>query len=142
MEEFKERIKEFWNLPISLKAFYYLLFLTFGDSFFYYLRPIINAAGLSGVTDNILSLFWIVGIYFCFSLILKSIRLIDIVAYLAICSFYYLSPTIYPSSRLFVESSYLTFALHTFPFYFLALMLDFGRDKTMLILISKILKQL
>ena len=138
MEEFKERIRQFWNLPISLKAFYYLLFLTLGDSIFLYIRPIINAAGLSGFTDKVFILFWIIGIYFCLSLIFKSIRLIDIVAYLAICSFYYLSPTIYPSSRIFVENTYLTFALHTIPFYFLALMLDFKRDKTTLTIISKL----
>lgn len=138
MEGLKERIKQFWNLPISLKAFYYLLFLTLGDSFFLYIRPIINAAGLSGSADKVLSIFWIVGIYFCLSLIFKAIRLIDIVAYLAICSFYYLSPTFYPQTRFFVEETITIFALHTLPFYFLSLMIDFKRDKTTLTLISKL----
>ncbi len=137
MEDFKERIKLFWNLPISLKAFYYLLFLTFGLTFFDYIRPIINALGLSSSVDNIISIFWIVGIYFCLSLIFKTIRLIDIVGYLAICAFYYLSPTIYPFTRNFVESSFSLFAFQTLPFYFLALMIDFHRDKSALALISK-----
>ena len=138
MEEFKERIKEFWNLPISLKAFYYLLLLTLGNMIFYYIRPIINAAGLSTATDQIFTLLWIVGIYFSLSLLFKSLRLIDIVSYLAIISFYFLSPAIYPNTRFFVERTFSTFALHTFPFYFLALIIDFSRDKTALIIISKI----
>lgn len=138
MEELKERIKQFWNLPISLKAFYYLLFLTFGNNIFNYFRPIINDAGLSESADKIFSIFWIVGIYFCLSLIFKSIRLIDIVAYFALCSFYYLSPTIYPHTRLFVEETISAFALQVLPFYFLALMVDFRRDKTALTYISKL----
>ncbi len=138
MEELKERLKQFWNLPISLKAFYYLLFLTLGDTFFYYIRPIINTVGLSGLTDNIFSLFWIVGIYFCLSLIFKTIRLIDIVGYLAICSFYYLSPTIYPNTYFFVEDTFSFFALNVLPFYFLALMIDIHRDKSALTIISKL----
>lgn len=136
MEEFKEKLKAFWNLPISLKAYYYLLFLTFGNIFFYYLRPIINVAGMSQSADNVFTVFWIVGIYFSISLIIKTISLIDIVAYLAICSFYYLSPTIYPATRYFVDSTFSIFALQTFPLYFLALMLDFRRDKSALTVIS------
>jgi hypothetical protein len=138
MEQIKERIKQFWNLPISLKAFYYLLFLTIGESFFIFIRPILNSAGLSGSADNILSIFWIIGIYFCLSLIFKSIRLVDIVGYLAICSFYYLSPTIYPNTRLYVENTFSIFALQTLPFYILALLIDFHRDKTALTIISKL----
>lgn len=138
MEEFKERIKLFLNLPISLKAFYYLLFLTLGVTFFDYIRPIINAVGLSGSVDRIFPLFWIIGIYFCLSLIFKTIRLIDIVIYLAICAFYYLSPTIYPNTRYFVESTFSSFALSVFPFYFLALMIDYHRDKRALTIISKL----
>lgn len=138
MGEFKERIKQFWNLPISLKAFYYLLFLTLGNTIFYYIRPIINAAGLSGSTENIFTIIWIVGIYFCLSLIFKTIRLIDIVAYLAICAFYYLSPAIYPNTRFFVERTFTLFAFQTFPFYFLALIIDFNRDKAILTIISKL----
>ena len=138
MEKLKERIKIFWNLPISLKAFYYLLLLTFGYNIFSYIRPIINAAGLSESTDKIFSIFWIVGIYFTLSLFFKTIRLIDIVVYLAICAFYYLSPTIYPNTRFFVESTFSLFALETFPFYFIALMIDFHRDKSVLTIISKL----
>ena len=138
MEELKERIKQFWYLPISLKAFYYLLFLTIGDNFFNYIRPIINSVGLSESTDRILFIFWIVGIYFCLSLIFKTIRLIDIVGYLAICSFYYLSPTIYPHTQIFVVDTFSSFALQTIPFYFLALMIDYNRDKTAINIISKL----
>lgn len=138
MEELKERIKQFWNLPVSLKAFYYLLFLTFGNSIFNYFRPILNSAGLSESAEKVFSIFWIVGIYFCLSLIFKSIRLIDIVAYLAICAFYYLSPTIYPHTRFFVDNTISIFALQTLPFYFLALMVDFQRDKTVFTIISKL----
>ena len=138
MEQLKEYIKQFWNLPISLKAFYYLLFLTLGDCIFYYIRPVINAVGLSGIVDKIFILLWIVGIYFCLSMIFKTLRLIDIVAYLAVCAFYYLSPTIYPETQLFVESSFSIFALHTLPFYFLALMIDYNRDKKALAIISKL----
>ena len=138
MEQLKEYIKQFWNLPISLKAFYYLLFLTLGDCIFYYIRPVINAVGLSGIVDKIFILLWIVGIYFCLSMIFKTLRLIDMVAYLAVCAFYYLSPTIYPETQLFVESSFSIFALHTLPFYFLALMIDYNRDKKALAIISKL----
>lgn len=138
MEELKERIKQFWDLPISLKAFYYLLFLTLGNTFFYYIRPIINTAGLFGSIDKIFSVFWIIGIYFCLQFFFKSIRLIDIVGYLAICAFYYLSPTIYPITRDFVESSFSYFAFQTLPFYFLALLIDFHRDKNALTVISKL----
>ena len=138
MEDFKERIKEFWNLPISLKAFYYLLFLTLGNSIFLYIRPIINAAGLSSATEQIFSVLWIIGIYFSLSLFFKSLRLIDIVAYLALISFYYLSPSIYPNTRFFVERTFSIFALNTFPFYFLALIIDFRRDKRAFTIISKL----
>ncbi len=138
MEEFKEQLKQFWNIPISLKAFYFLLFLTLGDTIVFYLLPVINSFGLSNSADRIISILWIVGIYFCLSLIFKSIRLIDIVAYLAICSFYYLSPTIYPESRIFVDSTFLSFALNKLPFYFLALIINFQRDKNALTIISKL----
>ena len=138
MEEFKERLKQFWNIPISLKALYFLLFLTFGDTIVYFLLPIINSFGLSNSAYNLISIFWIIGIYFCLSLIFKAIRLIDIVAYLAVCSFYYLSPTIYPMSRIFVESTFSSFALNKLPFYFLALMINFHRDKNALAIISKL----
>ncbi len=138
MEEFKERIKEFWNLPISLKAFYYLLFLTLGNSIFLYIRPIINTVGLSSATEQIFSVLWIIGIYFSLSLFFKSLRLIDIVAYLALISFYYLSPSIYPNTRFFVERTFSIFALNTFPFYFLALIIDFRRDKRAFTIISKL----
>lgn len=138
MEQIKERIKQFWNLPISLKALYYLLYLTLGDTIFYYLRPVINAVGLSGSTDKIFTILWIIGIYFCLSLIFKTIRLIDIVGYLAICSFYYLSPAIYPNTRYFVEDTFSIFALEALSFYFIALMIDFHRDKIVLTIISKL----
>ena len=138
MEKIKEQIIKFWNLPISIKAFYYLLLLTLGNTIFNYIHPVINAVGLSGFTDSIFTYIWIIGIYFSLSLFFKIIRLIDIVAYLAICSFYYLSPAIYPNTRFFVENTFSIFALQTLPFYFLALLIDFNRDKLVLSLISKL----
>jgi hypothetical protein len=138
MEEIKERLQQFWDLPVSIKAMYYLLFLTFGNTIFQYIRPINNAAGVSESTDFIFTILWIIGIYFSLSLVFKSLRLIDIVFYFALCSFYYLSPTIYPRTRFFVENTFSIFALQTLPYYFLALMIDFNRDKTALIIISKL----
>ncbi len=114
-----------------------MLFMTFGDTFFNYLRPINNAAGLSEHTDTIFMIYWIIGIYFCLSMIVKTIRLVDIIAYLAVCSFYYLSPSIYPNTQFFVENTFSIFAFHTVLFYFLALMIDFRRDKSALTFISK-----
>ncbi len=138
MEQLKERIKQFWALPISLKAFYYLLFLTFGETVFSFIIPIINAAGLSGSHKQVFTILWVIGIYFSLSLFIKSIRLIDIVAYFSISAFYYLSPTIYPITRFYVESTFSSFAFNTIPFYFLALLVDLRRDSLALTIIMKI----
>lgn len=137
MEELKEQIRIFWNLPISLKAFYCLLFLTFGNIIFYYLQPIINSLGLSGSTDNIHIFLWIIVIYFSLPLISKSIRLLDISLYVAVAAFFYFSPVIYPETKHFVNDKFAIFAFQTIPLYFLGLAIDFRRDKSILVFISK-----
>ena len=137
MEQLKERIRQFWILPISLKAFYYLLFLTFGNIVFYYIRPLLNAVGLTESADEIYTILWIIGIYFSLPLFAKSIRFFDIFLYIAVISFFYISPVIYPETSRFVNDTFSIFAFQTIPLYFIGLTVDFHRDKSILTFISK-----
>lgn len=137
MEELKEYWKKLCEQPGSLNAFHYLLFLTIGECIFFYIRPINNALGVSDYTDNIFMAFWLIGIYYALPTFLQSVRLVDIVLYLAIAAFYYYSPIIYPQTEYFVHDTFDWFAFHTIPFYFLGIAIDFQRDKSSLLYISR-----
>ena len=136
-----DELREFWDRlcdkPGSLRAYYYLLFLTIAETFFYYVRPVNNALGNGENIDLVITLFWVVGIYFALPIFLKTVRLVDIVIYVAACCFYYVSPAIYPITATFVRETFPFFALHTIPFYFVGLTLNFGRDREALLHISR-----
>ena len=137
-----DELREFWDRlcekPGSLRGYYYLLFLTIAETFFYFVRPVNNALGNGDNIDMVITLFWVVGLYFALPLFLNTVRLVDLVIYAAVTIFYYISPAIYPITNQFVQQTFPNFALHVLPFYFVGLALGFRRDKEALLHISRL----
>lgn len=69
---------------------------------------------------------------------ISRIKVRDVVIFLIIAFFFYISPLIYPLSARFIEEKYVSFVWMVIPFYFVGKMIDFQRDKTLLLIIARL----
>ena len=132
----KEDWRSFKQLPTVERGYVLILLITLAPTAINFLRPICTRFGIP--TDFINEIIWTIVLLMGAPYVLKKAKVGDWVIYLAIVSFYLISPLFYPTSSEFVSENMVGFLLQTLPFYFVGRALDFNLFNRYFIWIARI----
>lgn len=99
--------------------------------------PIFIVFGLSEFTIIINGTIFIIGLMLGWKLFWRNFKIIDILAYILVSFFLYVSPIFYSSSNSFVDENILPFISGVLPCYFVGLSLNHPKRDQMLLFVAK-----
>ncbi|WP_288785263.1 hypothetical protein [Bacteroides acidifaciens] len=126
------------ELTISDKGRILLYFVAFVPMIYKLISPFFILAGLANFTVIIIPTMAIVGIVMCRRDLRKAIRGEHIFLYFLIAILLALSPIIHSETQLLFEENYGPFVTTVLPFFFVGLLLDYGRDRYILRFVARI----
>lgn len=131
--------KNTWRaLTIPNKGLFIFLLVSFVPSLSVLFMGLFARIGLATISPYIHNILLTISLLFIIPLLREKVHMNDLLLFLAIVVFIYISPMIWPASRPFVDENAGPFLWTVLPYMFIGLIIDYEQHKDILLAISRL----